>query len=53
MIYNSDSVFYFDREEAYDAASQVCFAFRRATYVRNGIVLSLGNMVSGYPCEID
>lgn len=29
MIYNSNSVSYFDREEAYDAASQVCFAFRR------------------------
>lgn len=40
---------YLTREEAYSASSQVCYAFRRGTDERNGIVLSLGNMVSGYP----
>lgn len=40
---------YLTREEAYNASSQVCYAFRRGTDERNGIVLSLGNMVSGYP----
>ena len=43
----------FIREEAYNAASQVCYAFRRGTDERNGIVLSLGNMVSGYPFMLD
>lgn len=40
------------REEAYDASSLNCYAFRRGTDVRNGIELSLGNMVSGYPFEL-
>ena len=43
----------FCRTEAYDAAVLNCYAFRRGTDVRNGIVLSLGNMVSGYPFEIE
>ena len=43
---------YLVREEAYDAATQVCYAFRRGTDERRGIVLSLGNMVSGYPFEM-
>lgn len=43
----------FGRTEAYDAAVLNCYAFRRGTDERNGIVLSLGNMVSGYPFEIE
>ena len=43
----------FCRTEVYDAAVLNCYAFRRGTDVRNGIVLSLGNMVSGYPFEIE
>lgn len=43
----------FMREEAYSATSQVCYAFRRGTDERNGVVLSLGNMVSGYPFELN
>lgn len=49
MNYSSFSYGDFMREEAYDASSQICYAFRRGTDERNGIVLSLGNMVSGYP----
>lgn len=43
----------FCRMEAYDASVLNCHAFRRGTDERNGIVLSLGNMVSGYPFEIE
>ena len=39
--------------EAYDASTLNCYAFRRGTDERNGIVLSLGNMVSGCPFEIE
>ena len=40
-------------EEAYDASSVVCCAFCRGTDVWRGIELSVGNMVSGYPFEIE
>lgn len=40
------------REEAYDASSLNCFAFRRGTDERNGIELSLGNMVSGFDFDL-
>ena len=43
----------FCRTEAYDATVLNCYAFRRGTDERNGIVLSLGNMVSGYPFDIE
>lgn len=36
-------------EEAYNASSLDCYAFRRGTDVRNSITMSFGNMVSGYP----
>lgn len=39
--------------EAYDASSVVCCAFCRGTDVWRGIELSVGNMVSGYPFEIE
>ena len=39
--------------EAYKAAVLNCYAFRRGTDTKEGIVLSLGNMVSGYPFEIE
>ena len=53
MDYSKFSYGDFVREEAYNASSQVCYAFRRGTDERNGIVLSLGNMVSGYPFMLD
>ena len=40
-------------DEAYDASSVMCCAFRRNTDVWNGIRLSIGNMVGGYPFEIE
>ena len=43
----------FCRTEAYDATVLNCYAFRHGYDVRNGIVLSLGNMVSGYPFDIE
>ena len=39
--------------EAYNASALNCYAFRRGTDTKEGIVLSLGNMVSGYPFEIE
>ena len=39
--------------EAYNASTMNCYAFRRGTDTKEGIVLSLGNMVSGYPFEIE
>ena len=36
------------REEAYDASSLNCFAFRHGYDVKTGLPLSLGNMVRGY-----
>ena len=53
MDYSRFSYGNFVREEAYNASSQICYAFRRGTDERNGIVLSLGNMVSGYPFMLD
>ena len=53
MDYSRFSYGDFVREEAYNASSQICYAFRRGTDERNGIVLSLGNMVSGYPFMLD
>lgn len=41
------------REEAYDASLVECCAFCRGTDVWRGIELSVGNMVSGYPFEIE
>lgn len=43
---------YLVREEVYDASSLSCFAFRHGYDVKDGVVLALGNMVSGYPFEI-
>ena len=40
-------------EEAYDASSMLCCAFCRGTDVWHGIELTVGNMVSGYPFEIE
>ena len=42
-----------DRIERYDASSLNCFAFRRGTDVADGYSLALGNMVSGFPFEIE
>lgn len=53
MDYSRFSYGDFVREEAYNAASLNCYAFRRGTDERNGIVLSLGNMVSGHPFILD
>ena len=42
-----------DRVERYDASSLNCFAFRRGTDAIDGLALALGNMVSGFPFEIE
>ena len=42
-----------DRVEKYDASVLNCYAFRRGTDMVDGLSLSLGNMVSGYPFEIE
>lgn len=39
--------------EAYNASVLNCYAFRRGTDTKEGLVLSLGNMVGGYPFEIE
>ena len=41
-----------DRVETYDATVQNCWSFRNAGDVRDGVVLDLGNMVSGYEFEM-
>ena len=43
---------YLVREEVYDASSLSCYAFRHGYDVKDGVVLGLGNIVSGYPFEI-
>lgn len=42
-----------DRVESYDASRMNCFAFRRGTDMVEGCSLALGNMVSGFPFEIE
>lgn len=43
----------FDRMEAYNASMLNCYAFRRGTDMVEGHSLALGNMVSGFPFEIE
>lgn len=43
----------FDRVEAYDASMLNCYAFRRASDMVDGNSLALGNMVSGFPFDIE
>ena len=43
----------FSSVEAYDASTLNCYAFRRGTDTKENITLLLGNMVSGYPFEIN
>ena len=52
MMYQ-DFYGYLLREEAYDAGELNCFAFCHGSDVKQGLVLSLGNMVSGYGFELD
>lgn len=40
------------REEAYDASSLNCFAFRHGYDVKAGLSLSLGNMVRGFSFDL-
>lgn len=42
-----------DRVEAYDASVLNCYAFRRGTDSVEGHPLAVGNMVSGFPFDID
>lgn len=42
-----------DRVEAYDASTLNCYAFRRGTDSVEGHSLALGNMVSGFPFDIE
>lgn len=41
-----------DREEAYDASTVNCYAFRRGTDTIEGHALAVGNMVSGFPFKV-
>lgn len=41
-----------DRVETYDASTVNCYAFRRGTDIIDGHALAIGNMVSGYPFDI-
>lgn len=43
----------FDRVEAYDASVLNCYAFRRGSDMVDGNSLALGNMVSGFPFNIE
>lgn len=49
MEYRNFTNFDFERVETYDASTLNCYAFRRGTDMKKGIVISLGNMVNGYP----
>lgn len=40
------------REEVYDASLLNCYAFRRGTDVKYGVILALGNMVSGFGFDL-
>lgn len=42
-----------DRVECYDASTTDCYAFRRNTDIIDGIRLAVGNMVSGFPFDIN
>lgn len=44
---------YLIREEAYNASELNCYAFRRGTDIVDGHALALGNMVSGFPFEME
>lgn len=39
--------------KVYEASRENCFAFRRGTDVKDGYSLALGNMVSGFPFELE
>lgn len=43
----------FDRIEAYDASMLNCYAFRRGSDIVDGNSLALGNVVSGFPFDIE
>lgn len=43
----------FDRMEAYNASMLNCYAFRRSSDMVEGHSLAFGNMVSGFPFEIE
>ena len=42
-----------DRVETYDASVLNCYAFRRGTDMVDGLSLALGNMVSGFPFDLE
>ena len=45
--------FILDRVENYDASKLNCYAFRRGTDSVDGHLLAVGNMVSGFPFEVE
>ena len=47
-----NNTFTFYDVEAYNASTLNCFAFRRGNDERQGLSLSLGNMVRGYAFEL-
>ena len=50
---NSFDINYLRQDEAYDASKLMCCAFSHGYDVWHGIELSVGNMVKGYPFEVD
>ena len=49
---NKNDFLNFSNVEVYDASALNCFAFRHGYDVREGLPLSLGNMVSGYDFDL-
>lgn len=52
-VIDMKNVIVLDRIEEYDASRLNCYAFRRGTDMVDGLSLALGNMVSGFPFEIE
>ena len=50
---NSQTLLDFKNVEAYNASALNCFAFRHGNDEKDGVSMSLGNMVSGFPFEIE
>lgn len=51
--FSNSSAIVLDRVEVYDASQVNCYAFRRGTDSVEGHSLAVGNMVSGFPFEIE
>ena len=52
-FYGCKNAIVLDRVEKYDASVLNCYAFRRGTDMVDGLSLALGNMVSGFPFDLE